>query len=67
MAEVIDLKAARERRENDAAKHPILEALDSLALALVEHGHTWTDREYDLYETAVGYILNENGGRSPNA
>jgi hypothetical protein len=62
MADVIDLEAARQRRDAEAPKHPILEALDTLALALVDHGHTWTDREHDLYETAVGYMLNQNGG-----
>jgi hypothetical protein len=28
-------------------------ALDSLGLALGGHGHKWTDRERQLYETAV--------------
>ncbi len=31
----------------------IREALDTLGLALAEHGHAWTDRERQLYERAV--------------
>jgi hypothetical protein len=31
----------------------ITEALDALGLALAEHGHVWTDRERQLYESAV--------------
>ena len=34
-------------------KQIILDALDSLGLALVEHGHVWTDEERKLYEDAV--------------
>lgn len=31
----------------------IVEALDALGLALVEHGHEWTERERQLYDLAV--------------
>ena len=31
----------------------IVEALDALGLALADHGHVWTDRERQLYESAV--------------
>lgn len=59
---VIDLAAARARRDAAVPKHPILEALDTLAVALTDHHHVWSGREVALYETAVGYILNKNGG-----
>lgn len=53
MGSVVDLNEARERLERSPPQHPILEALDVLAVALADHGHTWTDREVDLYENAV--------------
>ena len=53
MSNVISLEA---RRRTDTPPHPLLEALDALALALVEHDHTWTDRERQLYETATSYL-----------
>lgn len=59
---VIDLAAARERLTQTPPPHPILEALDVLALALVEHGHRWTDRENQLYETAAAYITRTGSG-----
>lgn len=59
MADVIDLAAARERLSAAPPPHPILEALDTLGLALADHGHTWTDREVSLYETAVAYVLGQ--------
>lgn len=31
----------------------VVEALDSLALALVEHNHTWTNEERKAYEDAI--------------
>lgn len=56
MSEVIDLAAARDRlAEKQAMSHPILAALDALALALADHSHSWTERERLLYETAVTY------------
>ena len=62
MGNVIDLDAIRSRRQSSTeTPHPILEALDVLALALADHGHVWTDRERSLYETAVSYV--SNGGR----
>lgn len=60
MADVLDFGAARERREAIKPAHPILDALDSLSLALADRGHEWTDREHQLYETAVSYV--RNGG-----
>lgn len=57
MGEIIDFRAAIEARQSEAQPHPILAALDALALALVDHGHTWTDQERQLYETAVAYIV----------
>lgn len=62
MTNVVDLKAARARKESATPPHPILAALDEMALALADHDHIWTQRQHDLYETAVGYILNQNGG-----
>tara|TARA_R110001599_G_scaffold12011_1_gene56358 strand:+ start:596 stop:793 length:198 start_codon:yes stop_codon:yes gene_type:complete len=56
MNNVIDFSAARERANQPEQTHPIQEALDSLALALCDHAHEWTDRERQLYETAVSYI-----------
>lgn len=61
MNAVIDfLQAARLRKNNTKPPHPILAALDELALALANHGHRWTERQHDLYETAVAYMLNHN-------
>jgi hypothetical protein len=34
-------------------KASVREALDTLALALTDHGHVWTDRERSAYERAV--------------
>ena len=34
----------------------IIRALDTLALALTEHHHQWTDTERGLYEEAI-YII----------
>jgi hypothetical protein len=48
---VIDLADRRPR----ARSHPIVDALDALAVALADHGHKWTDRERGLYETAISY------------
>ena len=31
----------------------IVDALDTLGLALVEHGHVWTARQRQLYERAI--------------
>lgn len=53
---VIDLEAARKRLQAPPPANPILEALDTLALALAEHGHVWTEREASLYEGAVSYL-----------
>lgn len=59
---VIDFEAARQRLASPPLIHrnPILEALDALGVALADHGHTWTDRERSLYETAVQYL--QSGG-----
>lgn len=57
MGEVIDFAASRQRASQaDVSTHPILQALDALALALVDHHHVWTERERQLYETAVSYL-----------
>jgi hypothetical protein len=53
---VIDLAAARARRAAPPPSHPITDALDALALALAAHGHEWTERERQLYETAISYL-----------
>lgn len=59
MSDVIDFAAARNRLLSEAepvASNPILEALELLALALADHDHVWTDREKNLYETAVNHL-----------
>lgn len=56
MGDIVSLDAARERLAERRSQNPILEALDALAVALAEHGHTWTDRERALYETSVEYL-----------
>lgn len=38
-----------------------IEALDTLALALVDHGHTWTDEERQLYEAAIDRLIPSAG------
>lgn len=47
-----------------APLNPIAQALDNLALALASHGHTWTDRERLLYETAISYCGYTDSGSS---
>ena len=54
MTNVIDFEAARERGIA-TNNNPIVQALDALALALVEHHHQWSDHEVSLYETAISY------------
>lgn len=34
----------------------LLEALDEIGLALVEHGHVWTVRQRQLYENAISSV-----------
>lgn len=54
MSDIIDLGDARARKAAGApSQDVILDALDTLALALTEHGHKWTGREVALYELAV--------------
>lgn len=57
---IIDLEAARERREemiiDPSDNNVILRALDTLAVALADHDHNWTNGEKQLYETAVEYL-----------
>lgn len=46
----------------DAASHnnhTILGALDTLAAALAEHGHTWTAGEREIYEQAVAALTQQ--------
>lgn len=50
---VIDLDEARARREAAGPSHPVLDALDALALALAGHGHVWSAEERAQYEHAV--------------
>ena len=57
MGDVVDLNDARERLRSTGFKHPIVDALDTLAVALAEHGHTWTDSERWKYETAIMYLM----------
>lgn len=59
MTSVVDFEAARKRMTQTPPENPILAALDALALALADHVHVWTDRERQLYENAVGYILSD--------
>lgn len=59
---VIDLAAARARLNQTSPPHPIAEALDALALALVAHDHDWTEREHQLYETAIAYVTSFRTG-----
>lgn len=54
---VIDLDSARKRLvTSPPLMHPIVEALDALALALVVHEHSWTERGRQLYDTAISYL-----------
>jgi hypothetical protein len=63
MANVINLIEVRPRVIS-APQNPIAQALDALALALVDHGHTWTDHEVKLYETAISYCGYTDSGSS---
>mgnify|MGYP001571670233 CR=1 FL=1 len=55
---VISLAAERERRtpKPGVAGNVIIDALDLLGLALVGHGHVWSDRERQIYEDAVAMV-----------
>ncbi len=53
MTKIVNLEEVRRRLEAETPPHPVQEALDALALALIEHGHQWTDRERQLYENAL--------------
>lgn len=49
-----EIKATIEQTAMSADdRNLILGALDSLATALTEHGHEWTDGERTIYEEAV--------------
>ncbi len=63
MSNVIDLVAARGRL-SEPTPHPIVQALDALALALTDHGHQWSDHEVSLYETAISYCGYRDSGSS---
>lgn len=52
MDNIINLSEAKARR-GLLPTNPILAALDTLALALSDHGHDWTPREIELYESSV--------------
>lgn len=39
----------------------ILGALDSLAAALADHDHHWTEGEREIYEQAVAVVAGEPG------
>ena len=54
----------RMRQKPEPPPHPILDALDALALALTDHGHEWTERERSLYETATSYVGCTGSGSS---
>ena len=55
---VVSLAAEREKRtpKPGTTGNVILDALDLLGLALVEHSHAWSDRERQLYEDAVAMV-----------
>lgn len=55
---IVDFGAARKRRE-ERPERPrlLLDALDTLALALANHGHAWTDDERLLYESATEDLI----------
>lgn len=54
MSNIIDLNDARERMNKpEPSKDVILDALDTMALALADHGHKWTGAEVARYELAV--------------
>ncbi|MCP3947348.1 hypothetical protein [Herbaspirillum sp.] len=63
MNNVIQLDESK-RRECVQPINPIVQALDALALALLDHGHEWTDRERLLYETAISYCGYTDSGSS---
>jgi len=42
----------------------IADALDTLGLALVEHGHKWTRRQRQLYEQAISFLCRKEIGLS---
>jgi hypothetical protein len=61
VSEIVDLDSFRERVSKLKPPHPITDALNALASALVDHGHVWTDRERSLYEVATAYIGGKSG------
>ena len=64
MTNVIDMEAARQRIEATSPQNPIVQALDALAVALVDHDHQWTDKEVGLYENALFIATRTDSGSS---
>ena len=54
-AQIINMQEKRGHFEQ-TPPNPLVDALDALGLALVRHKHVWTDRERELYETALDYL-----------
>ena len=48
---------AREMTDDD--RKLVLGALDSLAVALADHGHKWSDGERTIYDQAVAIVRGE--------
>ncbi len=63
MTNIIDFEAAQIRAA-EPISHPVVRALDALALALSEEGHEWSDQEVWLYETAISYFGCTDSGSS---
>lgn len=63
MTNVVDFEKAKARGAKPP-EHPIVQALDALALALADHGHSWSEREVSLYETAISYCGCKDSGSS---
>ena len=63
MTNIVNVEEARARAA-EPRSHPIVQAQDAPALALVDHGHSWGDREVSLYETAISYCGCKDSGSS---
>lgn len=58
MTNIVNFEEAK-ATASEPPPHPIVQALDTLALALADHGHTWSDHEVSLYETAISYCVSK--------
>lgn len=63
MTNIINMEDDKQRIHS-LPQNPIVRALDTLALALTDHNHIWSEQEKSLYETAIAYCGYTDSGSS---